>query len=363
LGWGLEVTGVSKSFGSVSVLQNVTFHLEEGKIGTIVGPSGAGKTSLLNIIAGLYSADEGSVEIGGRLVERGGSAPVHLKPVERNVGYVFQDYVLFPHMTVYENIAFGLRARHIPESSVTERVKTIIEKVGIGDLSTRKPSQISGGQTQRVAVARALVLEPQLLLLDEPLSALDVRTREAVRLELRRVYDELGTTVVHVTHDLDEAFFLGQRIGIILPRRLMFFGSKNDLFDSISRETAVFLGFNLIAVEPRRVEGDEHVLFVPEWNAEIRVHIFNSPKSSGGLATTLAVPPEFIRIAPPNQTNGARNMLVTDVLEFKDGVRLMLEDSGRGLVAEIPSLDFRRLGVERGESVGTLLAGGFLLTE
>ena len=275
---GLEVNRISKSFGSNKVLHNVTFCLNEGTIGALVGPSGAGKTTLLDIITGFCNADEGTVSIGGRLVERGGELPLRLRPIERNVGYVFQDYVLFPHMTIFENIAFGLRAHHISESSVRKRVSDILRMVGIEELRDRKPSQISGGQTQRVAVARALVLEPKLLLLDEPLSALDMQTRETVRSELKVIFESLGTTVIYVTHDLDEAFFLGQKIGIILSGELMFFGTKSDLFTEMTQATAEFLGFNLIKVEPRRVEGAECVVFVPEWDTEVTLPILGSSK-------------------------------------------------------------------------------------
>ena len=277
----LEVERISKSFGSNRVLKDVTFSIESRNIGTLVGPSGSGKSTLLNIISGIYDADEGKITIDGQVVESGGAGSkfsLHAKPAERNVGYVFQDYLLFPHMSVFENIAFGLRARHFSESSIKNHVISVLKTVGLEELRDRKPSEISGGQMQRVALARALVLEPKLLLLDEPLSALDRQTRETLRVELKKIFDSIGTTVVYVTHDLDEAFFLGQQIGILRSGELISFGRKTDLLKDMNRSTAEFLGFNLAKAQLRRTEGLEQVVFVPDLETEVRVSLSRESK-------------------------------------------------------------------------------------
>jgi ABC-type Fe3+/spermidine/putrescine transport system ATPase subunit len=359
---GLEVRGVSKSFGS-RVLDDVTFSLGKGTIGAIVGPSGAGKTTLLNIISGFTSADKGTVSINGRLVERAGEAPLRLAPIEREVGYVFQDYVLFPHMTIFDNIAFGLRAHHVPEGSVRTRVSDIMRMVGVQELRERRPNQISGGQMQRVAFARALVLEPKLLLLDEPLSALDAQTRETLRFELRSIFESLGTTVVYVTHDLDEAFFLGQQIGIILSGRLVFFGSKRDLHTRMTRATAEFLGFNIIRAEPRRFEGAKCVFFLPEVDVEVALAVPDSSRISFGRPATIAVPPESVEIATSNDRGGTGGLVVQDIMEFKESVDVVLGNSECRLIGRIPDVEFHRLGLHRGQKARVSLASSFLLSE
>jgi putative spermidine/putrescine transport system ATP-binding protein len=372
---GLEVERLSKSFGSTKVLREISFSLEEGKVGTLVGPSGAGKSTLLNIISGLYGADEGKITIDGRLVESVGKSSFRMRPADRNVGYVFQDYLLFPHMSVFENVAFGLRARHASESSVRDRVMEVLKIVGLEELASRKPSQISGGQTQRVAVARALVLEPRLLLLDEPLSALDRHTRETLRVELKKIFESLGTTAVYVTHDLDEAFFLGQKIGIIKSGEIAFFGMKSEMLKQMNRATAEFLGFNLLNVQPRRVEAgcSECTLYVPAWKAEIVVPLLDS----SGLAhskqeATLAIPPESIRIVPSwaggqeeevSSSNTGIHVTIHDIWEFKDRVQLLLGNSETRLVGEVSSLEFGKLALNRGDRVRVEITGAFLIPE
>ena len=359
---GLEVDGISKSFSS-KVLDDVSFSLQKGTIGTLVGPSGAGKTTTLNIISGLIPADEGTVSIGGHLVERAGEQPIRVKPIQRGVGYVFQDYVLFPHMTVFDNIAFGLRARHSSEDGVKAKVSGMLRTVGIEGLRDRKPGQLSGGQMQRVAVARALVLEPELLLLDEPLSALDPQTRGAVRSEMKTLFESVGTTVVYVTHDLDEAFFLGKKIGILLSGRLASFGTKKDLLAGMNQATAEFLGFNLMKVEPRGELGDKCIVYVPAWEREFAISVLSSAPIRIGRPAILAVPPESVEISRFGLGGSGKDLTIHGISALKDSVLVVLKNSGERLVGRIPDPQFQGLGISTNQVVQVSLTSGFLLTE
>ena len=359
---GLEVDGITKSFSS-KVLDNVSFSLQKGTIGTLVGPSGAGKTTTLNVISGLIPADEGTVSIGGHLVERAGEQPIRVKPIQRGVGYVFQDYVLFPHMTVFDNIAFGLRARHVSEDGVKAKVAGMLRTVGIEGLRDRKPGQLSGGQMQRVAVARALVLEPELLLLDEPLSALDPQTRGTIRSEMKTLFEGVGTTVVYVTHDLDEAFFLGQKIGILLSGRLASFGTKKDLLARMNRATAEFLGFNLMKVEPRGEHGDKCTVYIPEWGREVALSVLNSAPIRIGRPAILAVPPDSVEISRSERGGGGKDLTIQGISELKDSVLVVLKNSGERIVGRVPYARFQSLGLSTNQVAQVSFTSGFLLTE
>jgi len=361
--FGVQVEGVRKSLGGREVLHGVSFALESGKTGAIVGPSGSGKSTLLNVISGLLEADDGRVSIDGSVVgERAnGVARVNVPPSQRNVGYVFQDYLLFPHMTVFENVAYGLRARHASDSTVRERVAASLEKVGLRELRDKKPPQISGGQMQRVALARAIVLEPKLLLLDEPLSALDRSTRESLRVELRRTFDELATTAVYVTHDLDEAFFLGQSVGILHSGELSFFESKSDMLGRMSRPTAEFLGFNLVRARLLGVNGSGAVLHIEGWDP-VTVPLVYESAHRVGQDVVVAVPPESVKVSPEASGQGVRAR-IEELYEFKDSVQLVVGYGASRLVCQVPNLEFRQLSLKRGDPVKLALESALLLSD
>ncbi|HYU18496.1 MAG TPA: ABC transporter ATP-binding protein [Chloroflexota bacterium] len=204
----VELIGVTKRFGDVLAVRGVSVAVARGEFLTLLGPSGCGKTTTLNVIAGFLRPDEGQVLLGGRRVE-------HLPPYRRDTAMVFQQYALFPHMTVAGNIAFGLQMRKVPSSEIGRRVDRVLEIVRLPGLGARRPSQLSGGQQQRVALARAIVTEPTVLLLDEPLSNLDLKLRESLRLEIKRIQRELGITAVYVTHDQGEALVMSDRIAVM----------------------------------------------------------------------------------------------------------------------------------------------------
>ena len=204
----LSLRGVSKSFGNTAVLQNIDLEVPQGELVSLLGPSGCGKTTTLNVIAGFETPDLGDVVIDGRTVN---AVPTH----ERGLGMVFQGHALFPHMTCFENVAFGLRTRKVTEAEVRRRVSEVMELVRLGELRDRYPRELSGGQQQRVGLARALVVQPRVLLLDEPLSNLDAKLRRAMQSEIKRIHEAVQTTMIYVTHDQEEALTLSDRIGVM----------------------------------------------------------------------------------------------------------------------------------------------------
>ncbi len=204
----IELQNIVKAYGDVTVVKHVHLTIEEGEFFTLLGPSGCGKTTLLRMIAGFHSPDTGEINFNGKSIL---SKPAH----KRNTGMVFQNYALFPHLTIFENVAYGLRARNVAEQEIKERVATVLDAVQLFDMAKRYPRQLSGGQQQRVALARALVIRPDVLLMDEPLSNLDAKLRISMREEIRRIQKNLGITTIYVTHDQEEAMAVSDRIAIL----------------------------------------------------------------------------------------------------------------------------------------------------
>ncbi len=233
---GLSVRGIDKSFGPVKALKEVSLDVREGEFFTLLGPSGCGKTTLLRIIAGLELADAGEVVLGGEDITA-------LPATKRQVNTVFQSYALFPHLTIFENVAFGLRSRRFPREEIETRVRKRLEMLGLENMAHRHPHQLSGGQQQRVALARALVNEPKVLLLDEPMSALDAKLRAQVQVELRRLQRKLGQTFILVTHDQSEAMVVSDRIAVMSQGKIIQFGSPKEVYERPgTRFVAEFLG-------------------------------------------------------------------------------------------------------------------------
>jgi iron(III) transport system ATP-binding protein len=218
---------VAKKFGEVTALKELDLSIEPGKLVTLLGPSGCGKTTTLRLIAGLEMATTGSIHIGGQDV-------THLTATYRKVSMVFQSYALFPHMTVRENVAYGLTVKSTPKAEAAAKAEEGLALVGLAGYGDRLPSELSGGQQQRVAVARAIVLEPEVLLLDEPLSNLDAKLRRHVREEIRQIQQRLGLTAVYVTHDQEEAMAVSDRIIVMKNAEIAQEGSPHDLYDAPS---------------------------------------------------------------------------------------------------------------------------------
>ena len=219
----IEIQGVTKRFGDFTAVNDVSLHIQAGEFITLLGPSGCGKTTLLRMLSGFETPDSGTVRLGGEDV-------THLPPYRRNVNQVFQSYALFPHMTVRENIAFGLRMKKVPSAEAARRVEEVVALVALQGFEERKPAQLSGGQRQRVALARAIVLRPSVLLLDEPLSALDAKLRGQMQIELKRLQKHLGMTFVFVTHDQEEALTMSDRIAVFNNGRLEQLGTATEIY-------------------------------------------------------------------------------------------------------------------------------------
>jgi iron(III) transport system ATP-binding protein len=234
----IDIENVTKRFGSMAAVSEVTLTIHEGELFTLLGPSGCGKTTLLRLIAGFYAPDEGRILFDGRDVS---GRP----PNERGIGMVFQNFALWPHMTVFENVAYGLKLRKVGSAELRERVAAAFDKVKLKGLDDRYPGQLSGGQQQRVALARALVLNPKILLLDEPLSNLDAKVRVQVRQEIRKLQKELGITTLYVTHDQEEALTLSDRIAVLNQGKVFQVGAPKELYERPkNRFVADFIGIN-----------------------------------------------------------------------------------------------------------------------
>lgn len=232
----VEIRNVTKTFGKARALDDVSITFENGGFFALLGPSGSGKTTLLRTIAGFSFPDSGSIRIGERNVER--------VPVEkRDIGMMFQSYALFPNMTVADNVGFGLRVRRVDTAEEKRRIAEVLDLVQLGDKSGRMPHQLSGGQRQRVALARAIVTNPKVLLLDEPLSALDKTLRVDMQIELKRIQREIGITTIFVTHDQEEALTLSDRIGILRDGQIVQAGAPREVYDCPNSAFAAnFLG-------------------------------------------------------------------------------------------------------------------------
>jgi len=233
---GISVRNVSKRFGEFDALDDVSIEIPDGSLTALLGPSGGGKTTLLRVIAGLETPDRGTVVIAG-------TDSTELPPQRRNVGFVFQHYAAFKHMTVFKNVAFGLSIRKEPKEKIQQRVMELLELVHIAHLADRYPSELSGGQRQRMALARALAVEPQVLLLDEPFGALDAQVRKELRTWLRRLHDEVHVTTAFVTHDQEEAMDVADLIVVIADGHIMQAGTPDELYDEPANEFVMsFLG-------------------------------------------------------------------------------------------------------------------------
>ncbi|MFH1036291.1 MAG: sn-glycerol-3-phosphate ABC transporter ATP-binding protein UgpC [Pseudomonadota bacterium] len=288
----LSLEAVSLNFGQEKVLDDVSLAVEDGQLAVILGPSGCGKSTLLRLVAGLERQDRGRVFIGGQEVSG-------LSPRQRDVAMVFQSYALYPHLSVADNLAFGLKVRRAPRPEIRRLVDEAAAMLGLEGLLQRKPRELSGGQRQRVAIGRAIVRRPRLFLFDEPLSNLDARLRGEMRLELNRLHRRLGTTMLYVTHDQVEAMTLGQRIVILAQGRVEQIGGPRDIYERpASLFVAGFIGSPpMNFLEARVAAGPrELVLRCPEANLELDPPPgFAAPE---GLALTLGIRPEDLLPAP-----------------------------------------------------------------
>ncbi len=327
----IEVVDVHKRFGKTVALRGVSLSIREGELFAILGPSGCGKTTLLRVIAGFEQPDEGRVLIGGQDV-------TDLPPDKRGTVMVFQNWALWPHMTVYENIAFGLKLRKLPKTEIEERVRWVLELLGLKGLENRYPSQLSGGQQQRVALARALVVKPRVLLLDEPLSNLDAKLRLKLRAELRKLQRQLGITMVYVTHDQEEAMSLADRIAVMRDGRVEQVGTPEELYNKpATLFTAVFLGrTSLVTGKVVDVDGDKAIVSLGGNNLVRAVNHGLSP----GDEAAVAVKADGARVTKPSKmeyyTSIRGKVTVSMYLGSFNEIRLALPGTGQEILLDLP---------------------------
>jgi putative spermidine/putrescine transport system ATP-binding protein/spermidine/putrescine transport system ATP-binding protein len=294
----VEVAEVTKDFGALRVLDSVSVHFESGRLTSLLGPSGSGKTTLLRIVAGFVAPDAGRVRIR--------DVDVTELPVwRRKIGMVFQSYALFPHMNVTENVVFGLNRRGVRGAAAAKEVKRVLDLVRLSGLEERRPKQLSGGQQQRVALARAIVINPDVLLLDEPLSALDRRLRQEMQVELRRIQRESGLTTIFVTHDQEEALTLSDRVAILDNGRIVQEGAPSEIYERPrTRFSASFLG-------------DANFLTGSVVDGAVRVGAFTIRTTdilpASGSTVTLAVRPEKLVLHAPGALLGVDNRITARI--------------------------------------------------
>ena len=292
----LEVQNLTRRFGSALALDGASLDAGAAEVVALLGPSGCGKTTTLRIVAGFESADSGSITLAGRDLTR-------LPPHARDIGLVFQDYALFPHMSVADNIAYGLRRRAIPRAEREARVSEMLDLVRLTGLGARRPAQLSGGQQQRVALARALAINPRLLLLDEPLSNLDAKLRHTLQAELRQILTRIGTTTLIVTHDQEEAMALADRIAIMSQGRVLQIGTPREVYEEPAcRFVAEFLG-QALWLEGRAEPGG----FVTSAGTRLAA----PPPRRVAAAQGLLIRPEALRLAAPHAGDNALQARVT----------------------------------------------------
>jgi multiple sugar transport system ATP-binding protein len=322
---------VSKRYGDVVAVNDLNLEIGDGEFMVLVGPSGCGKTTSLRMIAGLEEISSGTLRIGDRVVN-------DVPPKDRDIAMVFQSYALYPHMTVRDNLAFGLKLRKVAKADIEKRVNEAAGILSLEKLLDRKPKELSGGQRQRVALGRAIVREPAVFLMDEPLSNLDAKLRVQTRAEIARLHQRLKTTVVYVTHDQVEAMTMGSRIAVMSDGLLQQVGTPQQLYDNpINRFVAGFIGspaMNFIDVDQSNgaLKADGGAIEIPLPDR------FRQAVGADGKKLVAGFRPEHIEIGGNGATTGARFRATADVVEYLGNEELLhVNAGGRDIVAIVPS--------------------------
>lgn len=330
----IHLEGVSKDFGGVPAVDNVTLSVFQGEFFSLLGPSGCGKTTLLRMLAGFEIPSQGKIYIDGVDVTR---RPAYDRPVNM----MFQSYALFPHMTVEQNIAFGLKQERVSRAEIRERVKDVLKLVQMEKFGARRPHQLSGGQRQRVALARSLVKRPKLLLLDEPLAALDKKLREQTQFELVSIQEEVGITFIMVTHDQEEAMTMSSRLGVMDHGRLRQIGTPNEIYEYPHSEyVADFIG-SINMFEGWVVEKETDHILVESEEAGCELYVSHSADTPVGSQVKVAIRPEKVMIAtsPSEQKRNATKGFVKDIGYLGDVSIYHVElESGKIVMATQPNL-------------------------
>jgi len=333
----LEILGVRKTFGEVVALDDVTLSIDRGEFFTLLGPSGCGKTTLLRIVAGFETPDQGSVHLDGEEI-------TGMPPNRRNMGMVFQAYSLFPNMTAEENVEFGLRVRGWPAAQRARRVAELFDLIGLSAARKRYPYQLSGGEQQRVALARALAIEPRVLLLDEPLSALDAKIRVQLREEIRAIQTRLGITTLYVTHDQEEAMAISDRVAVLSRGRIEQIGTPAEIYENPATPfVAGFVG-TMNHLEATVRDGHDGLV---EYHG-VRLRIDAARGRDPGTSVLVLVRPEVVEVRPVEEGGGIKGRIhAQSFMGPVTRLKIALE-GGDELIADVPSARARafRTGTE-----------------
>ncbi len=353
----VEVENLVRRFGDHEALARVSLTIRKGEFFSLLGPSGCGKTTLLRIIGGLDMADEGTLRIGGVDARE---IPAHKRPVNT----VFQSYALFPHLTVRDNVAFGLKMKRVAAAELERRVAAVMDMVEITQFAARKPTQLSGGQKQRVALARAIVNEPQVLLLDEPLGALDLKLRKQLQVELLALQRRLGITFIYVTHDQEEALVMSDRIAVMRAGKIEQLGDAEALYERPgTRFVGQFLGsVNLIDATVTRRPGNQ--AFVQTEVGELRVEL--GGQTSPAIQRdkfTLAIRPEKVHLCPPEEGRGENRFAVRveEQIYIGSETHYILRAGGLTLTVEMMNVKVGSQGFDIGQAAAVYLPPGGLI--
>ncbi len=317
----LKIENVSKSFKDVKALDNVSLEFDKGIL-SFLGPSGCGKTTLLRSIAGLEVPDAGLISIAD-IVQTSIKRGILVPPYAREIGFVFQNYALWPHMTVFKNVAFGLKLRKKPNDEIERKVMTALELVGLKGREQRYPSQLSGGQQQRVALARSLALEPRLILLDEPLSNLDAKLREEMRVELKKLIKKVGISALYVTHDQEEAFTISDAVVVMESGKILQYGAPDEIYNRPAHAfVASFIGHStLVDGKVLSINGADCLVNIPDFNGAILIS--PAPKgAAGGAACKVVIRTTEVKLSQDGFPEGTDNVIegIMTSREFRGGL-------------------------------------------
>jgi len=354
----VELDRVVRRFGQIQALSAVSLRAHAGEFFSLLGPSGCGKTTLLRLIAGLDLPDEGTVRIDGADTR---DVPAHKRPVNT----VFQSYALFPHLSVFDNVVFGLRMNRIPPAELAPRARRVMDMVEIAPLADRRPAQLSGGQKQRVALARAIINEPRVLLLDEPLGALDLQLRRQLRAELHKLQRRLGITFIYVTHDQEEALTTSDRIAVMNVGRIEQLGAPEELYERPrTRFVAQFLGSCNLLEGNVRAREDSFVL-VQTAVGVLKVDSTSSQRTSPrGEHLTLAIRPEKVVMNPADAETNCLRARVEDLVYNGAGTEYLLRSGSQTLKASLTNAQSGQRGLRVGDEITAHLpSAGLILLE
>ena len=346
----VDIRDVVKHYGAVAALEHVSLKIRDNEFFTLLGPSGCGKTTLLRVIAGFEEVTSGEVFLFGSEIE-------NLEPNKRPVNTVFQQYALFPHMTVAENVAFGLHRLKRPKAEVERRVGQILDLVQLSALAHRRPAQLSGGQQQRVALARALAPEPKVLLLDEPLSALDLKLRQAMRVELKRIQEETGITFIFVTHDQEEALTMSDRIAVMSAGQVQQIGTAREIYElPRNRFVADFIGeTNLLDVKVEKVGDGIAVCRLP---GGMTLEATTAGEVTPGSDGHISIRPEQLTLSQPGADAILEGTVDRLIYLGTDTQHLVRLSGGTEVLTRSKNVRHEQSGFAQGDAVGLLLNPG-----